>query len=272
MPELTPEMQDLKSKLKATWMAGDFGEIAKSIEDGAVEFINRLQIPEGAKVLDVACGTGNLAIPAAKAGAVVTGLDFASNLVEQARVRAKTEGLKIEFQEGDAEAMPYPEGSFDVVVTMFGAMFCPRPEKAASELIRVTKPGGRIAMANWTPAGFAGQMFKLSGMYAPPPPGMPAPVLWGDESVVKERLQDGIRDLKLTRQMMIIKYPFGPADVVEHFIRYFGPTKKAYESLDAKGQGAYRQDMVKLWMQYNRATDGTTRVEGEYLEVIAARG
>ncbi|MCI0406228.1 MAG: class I SAM-dependent methyltransferase [candidate division Zixibacteria bacterium] len=272
MPELTPEMQELKSKLKATWMAGDFGQVAKSIEDGAVEFINRLQISKGARVLDVACGTGNLAIPAAKAGALVTGLDFASNLVEQARVRAKTEGLNIQFQEGDAEAMPYPDGSFDVVVTMFGAMFCPRPEKAASELIRVTKPGGRMAMANWTPAGFAGQMFKLSGMYAPPPPGMPAPVLWGDETVVNERLRDGTRDLKLTKQIMIIKYLFGPADVVEHFIRYFGPTKKAYESLDANGQKAYRDDMVKLWTQYNRATDGTTRVEGEYLEVIAARG
>jgi len=272
MTELTPEMEALKTKLKATWMAGDFGQIAKSIEDGAAEFINRLQIPKEAKVLDVACGTGNLAIPAAKAGAVVTGLDFASNLVEQARARAKAEGLEIEFQEGDAEAMPYPDGSFDVVVTMFGAMFCPRPEKAAAELIRVTKPGGRIAMANWTPQGFAGQMFKLSGMFAPPPPGMPAPVLWGDESVAKERLREGIRDLKLTRQMMIIKYPFGPAEVVEHFIRYFGPTKKAYESLDAKGQKTYREDMVKLWTQYNRATDGTTRVEGEYLEVIAVRG
>jgi ubiquinone/menaquinone biosynthesis C-methylase UbiE len=271
MPELTPEMEALKTKLKATWMAGDFGQIAKSIEDGAVEFINRLQIPKGARVLDVACGTGNLAIPAAKGGAVVTGVDFAPNLVEQAQARAKMEGLQIEFQEGDAEAMPYPDGSFDVVVTMFGAMFCPRPEKAAAELIRITKLGGRIAMANWTPAGFAGQMFKLSGMYAPPPPGMPAPVLWGDEATVKERLRDGIRDLKLTKQMMKIKYSFGPADVVEYFIRYFGPTKKAYESLNTNGQKAYREDMVKLWTQYNRAADGTTRVEGEYLEVIATR-
>ncbi len=272
MSELTPEMQELKSKLKATWMAGDFGQIAKSIEDGAVEFINRLQIPKGAKVLDVACGTGNLAIPAAKAGAIVSGLDFASNLVEQAIARAKTEGLNIEFRVGDAEAMPYPDGSFDVVATMFGAMFCPRPERAAAELIRVTKPGGRIAMANWTPSGFAGQMFKLAGMYAPPPPGMPAPVLWGDETVVKERLREGTRDLQLTKRIMPIKYPFGPAEVAEHFIRYFGPTKKTYESLDAKGQEAYRADMVKLWTQYNRATDDTTRVEGECLEVVALRG
>ncbi len=272
MSELTPEMQVLKSKLKATWMAGDFGQIAKSIEDGAVEFIDRLQISQGARVLDVACGTGNLAVPAAKTGAVVTGIDIATNLVEQARMRAKGEGLKIEFHEGDGEAMPYSDGSFDVVVTMFGAMFCPRPEKAAAELIRVTKPGGRIAMANWTPSGFAGQMFKLSGIYAPPPPGMPGPVLWGDESVVKERLRDGIGKLTLTKRMINMKYPFGSAEVVEHFIRYFGPTKKAYESLDPNGQKAYREDMVKLWTQYNRATDGTTQVEGEYLEVIAVRG
>ncbi len=272
MTELTPEMESLKTKLKATWMAGDFGQIAKSIEDGAAEFITRLQIPKGAKVLDVACGTGNLAVPAARAGAVVTGLDFATNLVEQARVRAKAEGLNIEYHEGDAEAMPYTDGSFDVVVTMFGAMFCPRPERAAAELIRVCKPGGQIAMANWTPAGFAGQMFKLSGMYAPPPPGMHPPVLWGDEETVKERLREGIGDLKFTKRMMIIKYSFGPAEVVEHFIRYFGPTKKAYESLDARGQQAYREDMVKLWSQHNRATGGSTRVEGEYLEAIAVRG
>lgn len=272
MPELTPEMQELKTKLQATWMAGDYGQIAKSIEGGAMEFIQRLQIPKGTKVLDVACGTGNLAVPAAKVGAVVTGIDIATNLVEQARVCAKSEGLKIEFHEGDGEAMPYPDGTFDVTVTMFGAMFCPRPERATAELIRVTKPGGRIAMANWTPSGFAGQMFKLSAMYSPPPPGMPAPVLWGDESVVKERLRDGIRDLKLTKEMIIINYPFGPAGVVEHFIRYFGPTKKAYELLDASGQKAYREDMVKLWTQYNRNTDGTTRVEGEYLEVVATRG
>ncbi|MCI0331236.1 MAG: class I SAM-dependent methyltransferase [candidate division Zixibacteria bacterium] len=272
MTDLTPEMQDLKSKLKATWMAGDFGQIAKSYEEGAAEFIVRLQIPKGARVLDVACGTGNLAIPAAKAGAVVTGIDIAANLVEGARVRAKSEGLKIEFHEGDGEAMPYPDGSFDVTVTMFGAMFCPRPEKAAAELLRVTKPGGRMAMANWTPQSFPGQMFKLSGMYAPPPPGMPAPVLWGDETVVKERLRYGIRELTLTRRIINMKYPFGPAEVVEHFIRYFGPVQKTYESLDAKRQQAYREDMVKLWTQHNRATDGTTRVEGEYLEVIAARG
>jgi ubiquinone/menaquinone biosynthesis C-methylase UbiE len=272
MSELTPQMQELKSKLHATWITGDYGQIAQSIEEGAAEFIERLHIPKEAKVLDVACGTGNLAIPAARAGAVVTGIDFAANLVEQARLRAQSEGLKIEFHEGDAEAMPYSDSSFDVVVTMFGAMFCPRPEKAASELLRVTKSRGRLAMANWTPSGFAGQLFKLSALYAPPPPGMPAPVLWGDEAVVKERLRDGIRALKLTKQMMIIKYPFGPVEVVEHFIRYFGPTKKTYESLDAEGQQAYRSDMVKLWTQYNRNTDGTTHVEGEYLEVVAVRG
>lgn len=271
MSELTPQMQVLKSRLKATWIDGDFGQIARSIEDGASEFVHRLQIPQGAKVLDVACGTGNTAIPAAKAGAFVTGLDFAANLLKQGRAWAAKEDLKIQFDEGDAEALPYPDGSFDVVITMFGAMFCPRPERAASELIRVTKPGGRIAMANWTPQSFPGQLFKLSTTYAPPPPGIIPPVLWGDETVVKERLGGGIRNLQLTRRMLDLKFPFGPPEVAEHFIRYFGPTKKTYESLDAHTRQAFQSDLAKLWGEHNRSNDGATRVEGEYLEVIALR-
>lgn len=267
---MNPETEALKAQLKTTWMSGDFGRIAKSYEDGAAEFVARLQIPKGARVLDVACGTGNLAIPAARGGAIVTGLDIAPNLLEQARARAKAEGLNVEFQEGDAEGLPYPNASFDFVITMFGVMFCPRPEQAAAELLRVCKPGGRIAMANWTPQGFTGQMFKATSTYAPPPPGMPPPVLWGDEAVVKERLK--VQDLKLTRRPILFKYPFGPTEVVEHFILYFGPCQRAFESLDTDGRKGLREDLVKLWTQFNRATDGTTQVESEYLEVLGHKG
>ena len=158
------EMDALKTKLRATWIAGDFGQIAKYYTDEAEDFINRLNLKPGMKVLDVACGTGNLALPAARAGADVTGVDIAPNLVEQARENAKREGLNVQFDEGDAEALPYDDASFDAVVTMFGAMFAPRPELVAAELKRVCRPGGFIAMANWTPAGFIGQMFKtMSG-------------------------------------------------------------------------------------------------------------
>jgi SAM-dependent methyltransferase len=269
--EMTTDMQALKSKLRGMWIAGDFGEIAKSIEQGAEEFVGRLDLKAGMRVLDVACGTGNLAIPAAKTGAEVTGIDIAPNLIEQAQARAASDGVKAVFEVGDAEALPYDDDSFDIVMTMFGAMFAPRPDVTAAELIRVCKPGGLITMANWTPEAFTGQMFKMGAKHVPPPPGMPSPVLWGKEDVVRERLADGISDLQLTRRKIMFNYPFGPAEVVEHFRLYFGPTQKAFESLDVDGQAALRSDLENLWNEHNQATDGTTKVESEYLEVRATK-
>jgi SAM-dependent methyltransferase len=269
--EMTTEMEALKNKLRGMWIAGDFGEIAKSIEQGAEEFVGRLALKPGMKVLDVACGTGNLAIPAAKGGADVTGIDIAPNLIEQAQARATAQGVNAVFEIGDAEALPYDDDSFDIVMTMFGAMFAPRPDVTATELIRVCKPGGLIAMANWTPEAFTGQMFKTGAKHVPPPPGMPSPVLWGKEEVVQERFAEGISDLQMTRQKIMFNYPFGPAEVVEHFRLYFGPTQKAFESLDADGQAALRADLEELWKSNNQATDGTTRVESEYLEVRATK-
>lgn len=272
MRAIDPEMESLKARLKAMWMAGDFGQVAKHIETAAEEFIARLALKPGARLLDVACGSGNLAIPAARAGAIVTGVDIAANLLEQARARADSEGLTIQFDEGDAENLPYDDASFDVVVSMFGAMFAPRPELVAAELARVCRSGGRIAMANWTPEGFVGQMFKTGAKYAPPPPNMPAPIKWGEEETVRERLRDGFMDLQLTRRKCQFKYPFPPAEVVEFFRAYFGPTQRAFETLDAAGQAALRSDLERLWSEHNRATDNTTDVEGEYLEVVAIRG
>src|SRR5215207_8528518 len=196
----TSELSALKTRLRATWIAGDFGQIARYYASQAEEFINRRDLKPGMKVLDVATGTGNLAIPAAKTGATVTGIDIAPNLIEQAIARAAAEGVEAKFDVGDAEALPYEDNTFDVTMTMFGAMFAPRPDVTAAELIRVTKPGGLIAMANWTPEGFAGQMFKTNGKHVPPPPGMTPPVQWGSEDIVRERLSDGISDLKLTRR------------------------------------------------------------------------
>jgi len=157
------------------------------------------------------------------------------------------------------------------VMTMFGAMFAPRPDVTASELIRVTKPGGIIAMANWTPGAFTGQMFKTGAKHVPPPPGMPSPVLWGTEDAVRERLGDGVKDLKMTPTKIMFTYPFGPSEVVEHFRKYFGPTQKQFEMLDENGQAALRSDLVGLWESANQATDGTTLVESEYLQVIATK-
>lgn len=272
MSSLTPDMEALKARLRSTWMAGDYGQVAKHSSQWAEDFISRLPVTSGAKVLDVACGTGNFSVSAARRGAIVTGVDIAPNLIEQARARAEGEGLDVRFDEGDAEQLPYEDASFDLVVSMIGAMFAPRPERVAAELIRVCRPGGQIAMANWTAEGFVGQMFKVTSRHAPPPQGVPSPLLWGDEAVVRERLRDGISDLKLTRRMFVTAFPFDEARVVEFFRTYFGPINRAFEALDNERQEELRQDLERLWRENNRATDGTTYAEAEYLEVIAMRG
>jgi ubiquinone/menaquinone biosynthesis C-methylase UbiE len=267
----TSEMDALKTKLRATWISGDFGQIARYYANEAEAFVNRLGLKPGQKVLDVACGTGNLALPAARLGADVTGVDIAPNLVEQARANAAAEGLKARFDEGDAEALPYDDASFDVIVTMFGAMFAPRPEVVAAELKRVTKPGGLIAMANWTPTGFIGQMFKTTAAYVPPPPGMTSPVLWGVEEKVRERFGDGVSKFETRPRNLTFAFPFSPTEVVEHFRVFYGPTLKAFGALDEDKQAAVRKDLEDLWTKNNQATDGTTSVEAEYLEVLATR-
>ena len=203
----TADLAELKSRMKFTWMAGDFGKIASFTAQEAENFVKRIGITRGMKVLDVACGTGNTAVPAAKAGASVTGVDIAPNLLEQASVRAAAEHVKIRFEEGDAEELAYQDHSFDLVLTMFGAMFAPRPERVAAELIRVCKPGGRIAMANWTGTGFVGKSFQVTATHVPPPP-FPAPVLWGDEKVVRQRLSPGTSEISCTRQNVRFAYPF----------------------------------------------------------------
>ncbi len=271
MSAITPEMESLKTRLKGVWMAGDFGQIAKVIEKGAEEFIARLGLKAGERVLDVACGSGNLTIPAARAGAIVTGADIATNLLEQASARAASEGLTIKFDEGDAESLPYGDAAFDVVVSMFGAMFAPRPELVTSELVRVCRPGGRIAMANWTPEGHIGQMFKTTAKHAPPPPNMPSPLKWGDETTVRERLREGVADLKVVRRMCQFNFSFGPGEVVELFRKYYGPTQRAFEALDSEGQAALRGDLEQLWSENNQATGNATLVDAEYLEVLALR-
>jgi SAM-dependent methyltransferase len=222
-------------------------------------------------VLDVACGSGNLALPAARAGAIVTGVDIAPNLIKQARENAEREGLPIHFDEGDAEALPYDDASFDAVVTMFGAMFAPRPELVAAELKRVCKPGGFIAMANWTPTGFVGRMFKTVANHFPPPAGMPPPVLWGVDATVRDRLREGFSNIQTNERTITFRFPFPPAEVVGHFRTYFGPMQKAFGALDESGQAALRHDLEQLWTGNNRATDGTTEGDAQYLEVIAVR-
>jgi len=266
----TPDIGALKTKMKATWVSGDFGKIAEVINGSGVDLVNRMELNPGETVLDVACGTGNTAIPAAKKGAIVTGIDLAPNLLEQARERAATEGVEVTFEEGDVEALPYVDNSFDTVITMFGAMFAPRPDITTAELIRVCKPGGRIVMANWTPSGFIGQMFKTTGKHVTPP-NIPSPILWGDEETVKARFAEGTNEVKTVRVPTPFVVPFPPDEMVEYFREFYGPTKGAFNALDDDGKAALKKDLTDLWAANNRATDGTTDVESEYLEVTAIK-
>jgi SAM-dependent methyltransferase len=265
------DMVALKAKQKAMWMSGDYAKFATYMVDGALDFLTNVHIPAGAKVLDVACGAGQTALPMARQGAQVTGLDVASNLIAVARQRAQSEALTVRFDDGDAENLPYEDESFDVVFSLIGAMFAPQPDKVAAEFARVCRPGGRIIMGNWTPGGFVGQMFKTMAAHVPPPQGLPSPTLWGNEEVVTERLGDHVLDLQMTPRLYPFKYPFGPAQVVEFFREYYGPTNRAFNSLDADKQAALRHDLEQLWSQRNQAVDGTTYVESEYLAVQAVR-
>ena len=263
------DFTQLKGNMRAMWSAGDFGQIARYTAREAEDFVERLDIRPGMKVLDIACGTGNLAIPAARKGAQVTGIDLAANLLEQARARASAEGLTATFETGDAEELPYPDRSFDVVMSMYGAMFAPRPERVVAEFCRVCRSGGTVAMANWTPGGFVGESFRLSAGYVPPPPGIPAPVLWGDESVVRERFNGRVSALHTEKRNATFDYPFDPASVVRFFRDYFGPTKVGFARLEPDAQAAYAADLEQQWRAHNRGGADRTLIQAEYLAVRA---
>jgi len=273
MNQAPANLDTIKARQKATWEAGDFGEVAKHIESAAADFMGRIPLRPGLRVLDAACGTGNLAVHAARAGCRTSGLDLASNLVAQARARAEREGLSIDYTEGDAEDLPYADASFDVVVSMYGVMFTPRPDVVASELQRVTRPGGVVALANWTPEGFIGKMFEVFKRHLPPPPpGIPSTMLWGDEPTVRERLND-FTEVQCTRRIARMYYPFPPHETVEFFRQFYGPTQKAFAALDEPRQQALRSDLVALQAEHNTAENPDhTEALAEYMEVVATRG
>lgn len=266
-------IQQIKEAMRNAWMAGDFGVLAKRINAGAEDFVARLEVQPGTRVLDVACGTGNVAIPLARARAVVTGVDIAPNLLVQARQRALDENLTIRFDEGDAEQLPYEDASFDAVVSMFGAMFAPRPRVVATELARIVKPGGLLAMANWNPESFTGQMFKVSSRHVPPPPGIAPPVLWGEERTVRGRLGPYFRKIQTNLIPVDFDLPTSPAGAVAFFRKYFGPTNVAFSRLDQAGQVAFASDLESLWASANVAPDpqGRTLIHNQYLQVTALR-
>jgi SAM-dependent methyltransferase len=255
---------------RATWTAGDFGRIAAGYAPGAAAFVERLALVPGEAVLDVACGTGNLTLPAARRGARVTGVDIAPNLVDAAREASAAEAFDIQFDVAAAEALPYSNASFDTVISMFGVMFSARPEQALSELVRVTRRGGRIALASWTPDGFIGSMLRAHTALVPPPPGAQSPLAWGDESKMRARLEphaNAIRGVRFLPRTIDLSFPLTPGGVVELFRECYGPSVRTFGALDAQGRATLEAELLRLWTGRNTAREGSASVSAEYLEV-----
>lgn len=265
------DIAPLKEGLLATWSAGDYGKVATALSASAEAFLARLEVPPGARLLDIACGAGQVAIPAARAGAGVTGIDLVPAWIEQARARAEAEGLAARFEVGDAEALPFGDGDFDVTLSLIGAMFAPRPERVAAEMVRVTRPGGKIAMGNWTADGFIGSFFRAVSAHVPPPD-MPSPLLWGDEETVSARFGDAVSELRMERRMHRFEYAMPPEEIAAHYAANFGPVNRAVAALDPAGQEALLADIAALWREANQTgLSDHVLVDAEILEVQAVR-
>lgn len=253
------------------WSAGEYDSISAGFRDEACAFVDRLQLTPADKVLDAACGSGNLTIPAAQTGANVTGFDLISSLLDLTAGWAAREGLTVRLDEGNVEELPYDDGEFDVVMSMFGVMFAARPERVVSELARVTRPGGRVALANWTPRGFVGQMLAKHVAYVPAPAGIASPLLWGDESVIGERFSGGDWDVTTKTRTVTFRYPYTPTETAELFRTSYGPTVRTFEALDKELHPQLAGALMDHWASNQRSEARSTEVPAEYLEVIAIR-
>lgn len=265
------EIEKLRQGQLRTWSQGDFAMVAGLVMMAAEELAESLQIMPGERTLDVACGSGNGALALARRSRGETvGIDFVPALLERARQRAGAERLDIEFLEGDAAELPFKDASFDAVTSLFGSMFAPDQEKAASELLRVCAPGGRIGMANWVPDGPVSGMFVIIAKHVPPPPGMSSPLLWGTEERISELFGDRISALQVERR--VSRQPFRSVDHYMDFFRtYFGPIKSAFDRVGPDGEAALEADLRSQLERANTAGNGALVLEPEYLQVIATR-
>jgi ubiquinone/menaquinone biosynthesis C-methylase UbiE len=265
-----PSLSAIKDRQQKTWTSGDYARIGNTLVIMGELLCEAVDVHAGDKVLDVATGSGNTAISAARRFCDVTGIDYVPELIEQGRKRAEVEGMSITFDVGDAEDLPYPDASFDVVLSTLGVMFAPNQEKVAEELLRICRSGGKIGLANWTPDGFIGNMFRTLGKHVPPPPGIKPPPLWGTEERLRELLGEDIASLEVTRRSYMFRYP-SAGHFVEYFRSYYGPTLKAFESLEPEGQWSLAEDLEELLTQWNTSGDATVVVPSDYLEVVAIR-
>jgi ubiquinone/menaquinone biosynthesis C-methylase UbiE len=264
------DLSAVKDRQQKTWTSGNYARIGNTLVIMGELLCEAVDVHAGDKVLDVATGSGNTAISAARRFCDVTGIDYVPGLIEHARRRAEVEGMEVTFDVGDAEDLPYPDASFDVVLSTLGVMFAPDQEKVAEELLRVCRSGGKIGLANWTPDGFIGNMFRTLGKHVPPPPGIKPPPLWGTEERLRELLGEGIASLQITRRSYMFRHP-SVRHFVEYFRSYYGPTLKAFELLDPEGQEALAEDLEKLLEHWDISGDTTMVVPSDYLEVVAVR-
>jgi len=263
-------LESLKAKQQQIWSSGDYGRIAWITVPVARELVEAADLRPGAQVLDVACGTGHVALEAARMFCDVTGIDYVPELVEVARRRAQAEGLEVDFRVADAEALPFADDSFDFVLSAIGVMFTADHHRAAAELVRVCRPGARIGMANWIPTGFVGHMLKTVGKHVPPPPAAQPPTRWGTEEVVTELLGERVRDLKSYTAAVTQRF-MSPEAFADFFLTNYGPTYAAAARLDEPGRAALRDDLVQIANQANRALDGTFVSDWAYLVVTAQK-
>ncbi|HSN32172.1 MAG TPA: class I SAM-dependent methyltransferase [Ideonella sp.] len=260
----------VKQRQQATWASGDFAVIGTTLQIVGERLAESADVRAGERVLDVAAGNGNATLAAARRFAEVTSTDYVQALLDKGAARARAEGLAVRFELADAEALPFDDGRFDVVLSTFGAMFTPEHARPAREMLRVTRPGGRIGLANWTPEGFIGQLFKVVGAYIAPPAGLQSPALWGTEPHIALLFGAHATDIRCRRRSFNFRYR-SPAHWLQVFRDYYGPTHKAFAALDAAGQAALARDIAALLERLNVAGPQSLVVPGEYLEVVVTR-
>lgn len=270
-PQARPDLARIKAAQQATWASGDFARVAARIVFVAEQLIESADVQAGDRVLDVATGSGNAAIAAARRNAIAVGVDYVPGLLARGRVRANSEYLDVEFVEGDAEALPVADGSFDVVTSVFGSMFAPDQELAAAEMLRACRAGGTIALASWTPTGYIGEMFEVFSRLLPPPAGLASPMRWGDPEELERLFARGGRSFSHVRRMCLFKWR-SVEESLAFFRTYYGPTLRAFERLDDRGRQELAEGIMGLSRRYNRNIgSGPVSIEGEYLETIFVR-
>jgi SAM-dependent methyltransferase len=263
------DLDAIKGRQQATWASGDYRVIGSSLQIVGESLCEAVDVASGWKVLDVAAGNGNASLAAARRGCQVLATDYVDELLHAALLRAEADGLPLQTQLADAEALPFEDASFDSVLSTFGVMFVPDPDRAAAELLRVCRPGGRIGLANWTPTGFVGQMFKIVGAHVPPPAGVPSPLAWGTEDRLQELLGSGAK-VDVTRKHFVFRYRTA-TDFFDTFRDFYGPVHRAWAALDDAGRESFRSQLTALADEHDRGADGSLAVPSEYLEVVAHR-